>query len=315
MDLSQFRQPNSKKALAVVLTSLVPFLFLMALSYWLYDYSYWWVIALAIPAHWFHARLFIIMHDSGHNSFTKNATLNTLLGHISGFFFYTPFLMWRQLHNRHHTNQGNLDRRHHSLDIWLLTTSEYQQAHFFKKALYRFYRNPFVFCMLGPFVLFLGVFRFPFEHFHKKIVSNILFLNLLIMGIFYFAYKNEILLKLILVQAPTFSLSFILAIWLFYAQHQFEDTVWFREDSYDFEKVGLYGSSYYQTSPFVNWWTGNIGFHHVHHLDARIPMYRLPEAHLHLTQFYKIKGLHISQTFQLMKLKLWDEALQKMVGF
>ncbi|MEQ1723744.1 MAG: fatty acid desaturase, partial [Pseudobdellovibrio sp.] len=164
----------------VLSTSLLSYLITLFLSYKLSAYSYWWVLLLALPAHFFHARMFIVMHDCGHYSFFKSRKLNNLFGHITGFFYYTPFYMWRELHNKHHTNQGNLDKRGQSLDVWTLTKAEYESAPKTKRLLYNLYRNPMVLLFIAPLFLFFIIFRVPFEKFSAKAVINILILDVLL---------------------------------------------------------------------------------------------------------------------------------------
>lgn len=298
------------------MTTLGPFLLLIKVAYDLSYVSWFYVLLLALPLHWLHARIFVIMHDCGHNSFTKNKILNQIIGHICGIFFYTPFLMWQQLHNRHHQNQGNLDRRGRSLDVWILTKAEYDNGSPIKKILYRAYRNPFVLFLLSPFVLFILIFRFPFESFHRKALINIFILNGLIAVIFWLSWKTIGLQKFLLLQLPWMTLSFILAAWLFYIQHQFEKTIWFNQKNFNFEQVALQGSSYYALPSWLNWVTGDIGYHHVHHFDVKIPMYNLRKAHIALIQQNRqIDYLSLKSSLKTIKLKLWDEDQNKMIPF
>ena len=306
------------KAVRLFLTTFGLFVLLIKVTYDLSQISWFYVLLLALPLHWLHARLFVIMHDCGHDSFTKNSMLNQIIGHICGLFFYTPFLMWQQLHNRHHQNQGNLDRRGRSLDVWILTKSEYDQSSSIKKILYRMYRNPLILLILSPFVLFIFIFRIPFENFRTKALINIFLLDALLVFIFWLAWKTIGLQKFLLLQLSWMSLSFCLAAWLFYIQHQFEKTVWFSQKNYNFEQVALQGSSYYALPAWLNWVTGDIGYHHVHHLDVKIPMYNLQKAHQALMQQISLRpfaSLTLKESWKTIDLKLWDENQQKMIPF
>lgn len=314
IQLNSYREKNNTKAVLIFLGSLLPFLTLMVLCLVLIQHSILWVLFFTWPLHWFHARLFVIMHDCGHHSFTSSAKLNNLIGHTCGFFFLTPFLLWRQLHNRHHLHQGNLDRRGISLDVWLLTKSEYQNAHSIVKLSYRFYRNPAILFLLSPLVLFGGLFRLPFEYFPLKARLNIWILNFI-----YFLFAFQLLsgssASVILAFIPFMLLSFSLAAWLFYIQHTFEKTLWLKDSEFQNREIALHGSSYYQLPRFLNWMTANIGFHHVHHLDTQIPLYRLRQAHDELILNEVVESLDFYKSFETSNLKLWDENKRKLIGF
>ncbi len=309
MNLKIFRQPNTEKIVLVLLTSLLPYLLLLFFSFKLSAYSYWYVILLAVPAHWFHARLFIIMHDCGHLSFFRTSFFNNLFGHITAFFFYTPFFMWRELHNKHHAYQGNLDKRNLSLDVWTLTLNEYTQTGPFKKWLYRCYRHPAILLGVSPFVLFFVIFRFPFEKFSTKAVLNIFLLDLVLILL----AGQSWFLTYFLIQLPSLILSLIMASFLFYVQHQFENTLWVSNSQFTNKTISLGGSSYYRLPLFFDWCYGHINYHHLHHLDVKIPMYHLPEAQRLLQ--HRQTELSVPQSLKALRLALWDESKQKLVAF
>lgn len=307
MPFSKFHQHNSSDILRILLTSVLPNIFLLFAAYFLSQYSYYWVLALAIPTHIFHARMFVVMHDCGHFSFCKSRFLNNLVGHVTAFFFLTPFFMWRELHNKHHRFQGNLDKRDQSLDVWTLTTDEYKNAAIFKRLAYRIYRHPLFLFSIAPFFLFLIIFRVPFESFSKKAVFNIVFLDLILAICLYnFPW-------FFLVQAPSLLLGFAMASFLFYIQHQFEGTLWLRDKEFNFKLIAEHGSSYYKLPAFVNWVYGNIGYHHLHHLDVKIPMYNLPQAQLQYGGEQCVVTL--KDSVKCLRLKLWDEKNMKLVKF
>ncbi|MBY0554260.1 fatty acid desaturase [bacterium] len=308
--LKKFREHNSFQIIYVLSTSLLAYIALLFIAYQLSFYSYWWVLVLALPTHWFHARIFILMHDCGHYSFFKNRKLNTLFGHIAGFFYYTPFLMWRELHNKHHTNQGNLDKRGLSLDVWTMTKTEFESCGKITKSVYKIYRNPFVVLFLSPLILFFVIFRLPFEKFSTKATANILILDiLLISAAFYFPQQT---LTYFLIQLPSLLLSFSMASFLFYVQHQFENTRWVNSTDYSNELISLHGSSYFKLPVFFDWAYGFIGYHHIHHLDVKIPMYHLKAAHLSLNSLHT--EITLSDALKSLNLKVWDEAKSKLVS-
>lgn len=307
MPFKKFHQHSPLDIIITLFTSVVPYVALLVAAYYLSQHSFYWVLALVIPTHFFHARMFVVMHDCGHFSFAKSRILNNLVGHVFAFFFYTPFFMWRELHNKHHRFQGNLDQRHQSLDVWTMTTEEFKNATSFKRAAYRIYRHPLFLFSIAPFVLFLIIFRVPFESFSKKAILNIVFLDLLLAVLLYnFPW-------FFLVQAPSLLLGYTIAAFLFYVQHQFEGTLWLRDKEFNFKLIAEHGSSYYKLPVFLNWVYGNIGYHHLHHLDVKIPMYNLPKAQLQYGGEQSVVTL--KDTLKCLKLKLWNEYTQKLVEF
>lgn len=313
-----FAQSNDSVAVKVVIKTFIPFFLLLYFSFILYDKSLLLAMLCAVPIHFFHSRIFVIMHDCGHFSFFKNRLLNTLLGHICGIFFMTPFLMWRELHNKHHKNQGCLELRGASLDVWTMTKNEFKHQSQFKKIIYKIYRNPIVLFLIAPFVLFGLIFRFPFERFSFKAVVNIFVLNILIFLFYKYLITWLGLTKWFYLQVPWMSLSFILAAWLFYIQHQFTDTIWQKKENFKTDEIALLGSSFYLLPKWLNWATADIGYHHIHHFNVRIPLYSLEKAHNCLTNTFKdikISQITLTESFWCFRLKLWDEDLKKLVPF
>lgn len=308
--LKKFREHSNSQIVSVLCTSLLAYLVLLFIAYQLSFYSYWWVLLLAVPTHWFHARIFILMHDCGHYSFFKSRKLNSLFGHIAGFFYYTPFLMWRELHNKHHVNQGNLDKRGQSLDVWTMTRSEYEYSSKTTKLIYNAYRHPFVLLVLSPLLLFFIIFRLPFEKFSAKALANIFILDaILLSAILFFP---QIALTYFLIQLPSLLISLSMASFLFYVQHQFENTKWVKSADYNNELISLRGSSYFKLPPFLDWAYGFIGYHHIHHLDVKVPMYRLKLAHQSLNSLHT--EITLKEALKALQLKVWDEDQSKLVS-
>lgn len=311
--VQEFRFSNTSKALFVFFNSFFPYLGLLALAYYLSQFSYWYVLVLALPTHFFHARLFIIMHDSGHYSFFKQRWANDLAGHICGFFYLIPFLMWRELHNKHHTYQGRLSKRGLSLDVWTLTVREYRAASRLKKIAYRLYRNPFVLFLLAPVFLFVFIFRIPFEKFSVSAVKNIFILDaVLLFLVWKFPWA---FIGFFAIAAPSLLLSYFMASFLFYIQHQFEKTLWLSEGQHSNTWISLQGSSYVEMPLFLQWCYGNINFHNVHHLDVKIPMYHLPRAHQLLSAEQNLPSVSLLQAVKSYQYKLWNPQSARLEKF
>lgn len=302
--VQEFRFSNNSKALLVFSNSVLPYFSLLGLAYYLSHFSYWYVFLLALPTHFFHARMFIIMHDSGHHSFFKQRWANDLAGHICGFFYLIPFLMWRELHNKHHMYQGRLQKRGLSLDVWTLTVREYRSASRLKKIAYRLYRNPLVLFALAPIVLFVLIFRIPFEKFSAAAVKNIILLDIVLLLL---AWKFPwALVYFLLIAAPSLFLSYFMASFLFYIQHQYEKTLWLTEEQSDNTWISLQGSSYVEMPAYLQWCYGNINFHNIHHLDVKIPMYHLSTAQQKLNREGFLPRLTLKEAVKSYQYKLWN---------
>jgi acyl-lipid omega-6 desaturase (Delta-12 desaturase) len=302
--VQEFRFSNNSKAVWVFLNSVVPYLALLVAAYLLSSFSYWYVLALAIPTHFFHARMFIIMHDCGHHSFFKQRWANDWAGHFCGFFYLIPFLMWRELHNKHHLYQGRLQKRGLSLDVWTLTVREYRSASFFKRMAYRLYRNPFILFLMAPVILFVLIFRIPFEKFSASAVKNIFILDIVLLLLFW--KFNDLAFKVLSIAAPSLLISYFMASFLFYIQHQYEKTLWLTEEQNDNTWISLQGSSYVEMPRFLQWCYGNINFHNIHHLDVKIPMYHLENAQTRLSHQCFLPKVSLQQALQSYQYKIWN---------
>jgi omega-6 fatty acid desaturase (delta-12 desaturase) len=314
--LARYREPSTWRACVQVLTTLVPLFGLWALMYFLIDVAYGAVLLLTIPAAGLLMRVFIIQHDCGHGSFLKSRLANDVLGRICSILTLTPYHCWRKLHAIHHATSGDLDRRGHG-DIHTLTVAEYLALGPWKRFTYRLYRNPLVLFGIGPFLQFAVIQRFNFgmprswtKERHSTYLTNallaatVLCLSLL-MGFWKFA----------LIYLPCAALGASIGVWLFYVQHQFEETYWQDNETWDFFKAGIKGSSYYALPPVLQWFTANIGIHHLHHLDHLIPNYRLEECMNQHPELRAVNRITLGQSLACVRLKLWDERQGKMVSF
>jgi omega-6 fatty acid desaturase (delta-12 desaturase) len=279
---------------------------LFALSWYLMLVSlrgpYWVTLLLALPAAGLHARLFIFQHDCGHGSFFRSRL--------------TPYWYWRRTHSIHHATQGNLDRREWG-ELDTLTVREYVALSFWGRLGYRTYRHPFVLFVLGGLYMFVLRHRFPFgiPASWKKEWSSVMVTNLAIAAVVVLAWQTIGLERFLLVHAPIVLLVGCVGIWLFYIQHQFEDTYWRREPEWNFHRAAMAGASYYDLPRILHWFTGNIGLHHIHHLSSRIPNYKLQACLREVPETRHATRLTLWSSLRCARLRLWDEERKRLVGF
>lgn len=316
VQLSKYRQPSVRKAVWQLINTGVPYLALWVAMVFLVSrgYPYWITLALSIVAATFLIRIFIFFHDCTHGSFFASQRVNRILGYILGLFTFTPFQEWRFLHLSHHATAGDLDRRGKG-DVWTMTVKEYRTASLFKRFAYRVFRNPFVIFGLGPALIFVFSMRFSHRGARKKERLNVLFTNIAILGILAVTHFTFGLRSFLLIQLPVLCISGIIGIWLFYVQHQFEGVYWSRHDTWDPKRAAMEGSSYYKLPRILQWFTGNIGLHHIHHDQPHIPNYNLQRCYDEVPKLREVEPLTILKSLESPGLKLWDESLQKMVGF
>jgi omega-6 fatty acid desaturase (delta-12 desaturase) len=311
--LEAYQTPDTKRSLWQIVNSIVPFLLLWYAMYRSISISYWLTLLFAIPTAGFMVRIFIIFHDCGHGSFFESRNANAVLGIVTGLLTFTPYYEWRHSHAIHHATAGNLDRRGTG-DVLTITVAEYVAMPWWKRVGYRIMRNPLIMFTVGSFSVFAIGHRFPRKESSKRERSNVLWTNLALAGII----AGLMLLigwqAFLLVQVPILFLGTSAGVWLFYVQHNFEDTYWDRKEHWDFLKVGLQGSSYYQLPGILQWFTGNIGFHHIHHLAPRVPNYKLPICHAE-NKLFHVQPLTIRTSLRSLRLRLWDEQARIMVGY
>ena len=312
--LNQYTQPIVWKSIWQIINSVVPYLSLMVLMYFSLDISYWLTLLLAIPAAGFLVRIFIIFHDCGHGSFFRSRRANTIIGYITGILAFVPFHHWSHRHAQHHATASDLDRRGIG-DVWTLTVDEYKSLTKRKQMLYKLNRNPLMMLLVGPVYLFLISNRFVEQPAHRKEKRGVYITNIGILFIvatlsFFIGFKSYILIQL-----PVIMLAGAAGIWLFYVQHQFEDVYWERHNKWQYPLAALAGSSFYKLPAILQWFTGNIGFHHIHHLNAKIPNYNLEKCHAEIPAFRQVKPLTIKGSLKSLNLRLWDEEKGRLVGF
>jgi omega-6 fatty acid desaturase (delta-12 desaturase) len=312
--LAPYARPHLGRSLLDVATSVVPYFGLSAAMYYALGVSYWLALAIAIPAAGFLVRTFILFHDCSHGSFLPSKRANMWLGTILGLLVYSPFLRWRHDHAIHHATSGDLDRRGGG-DVRTLTVAEYRALPSRAQLAYRIFRNPLVMFGIGPIIaLLVGprlVSRDARPRLRRSVIGTNFALLALIGALCWLLGWRDYLL----VQAPTVLLAGSAGIWLFYVQHQFEDAYWESTDGWSYADAALRGSSYLKLPKVLQFFSGNIGLHHVHHLSARIPNYNLQRAHDENPIFHDVPVLSLADGLRAVRLKLWDEDRARMVTF
>ncbi|MBZ5753113.1 fatty acid desaturase [Metabacillus rhizolycopersici] len=312
--VSPYEKSNTKDSIKQLINTIGPFLILWILAYQSLSISYFLTLGLAVIAAGFLVRIFIIFHDCCHYSFFKNRTANKILGTITGVLTLFPYSQWQHDHSIHHATSSNLDKRGTG-DIWVLTVDEYLSEPLWRKIAYRLYRNPFVMFGLGPIYTFLIMNRFNKKGARKKERINTYITNLSIAALIGILCWTLGAWSFLLVQGPIFLISGSLGIWLFYVQHTFEDSYFEENEDWDYVKAAVEGSSFYKLPKLLQWLTGNIGYHHVHHLSPRVPNYKLEEAHNNTQPLQNVPTITLSTSLKSLKFRLWDAKNKQFVGF
>lgn len=313
--LARYRDPTTHRSLFELAATLVPFFALWALAWMALSVSAWLALALAVMNGTFLVRIFIIQHDCGHGSFLKNRKAQDWVGRILGVLTLTPYAVWRRTHAIHHAHHGDLDQRGIG-DVTTLTVEEYRARSPFGRFLYRLYRHPVVLFVLGPSYLFILQNRLPmglmnsgWRYWTSAMGTNAM-IGIALALIIWFGG----LLPVLLVFLPTSVIAATIGVWLFYVQHQFEQTHWSKGEEWQLHDAALEGSSHYVLPQPLRWLSGNIGIHHVHHLYSRIPFYRLPEVIRDFPELGEAQRLTIGESLATVKLHLWDEARGKLIS-
>lgn len=313
-DIAPFQKSDIKKSLWQITNTLVPFLGLWVLAYISLSVSYWLTLAFTVLAAGFLVRIFIIFHDCCHHSFFKSRKANVTVGVIMGLLTFFPYDQWKYDHWVHHASNSNLNRRGTG-DIWMLTTNEYLASSPFRRLVYRVYRSPIVMFGIGPIYLFLIGYRYNRKRAGRKERFNThattLTLAIVIAALCWVLGWREFLM----VQVPILYISGVVGIWLFYVQHQFGDTYFENTENWDFVSAALQGSSLYKLPKVLQWITGNIGFHHIHHLGPKVPNYNLQRAHDSNPALQKVPVIGLLSSLRSLGYRVWDEDSKKCIGF
>jgi omega-6 fatty acid desaturase (delta-12 desaturase) len=312
--VANYQEPALRHALWQLLNTLVPYVGLWVLMYLTRGMFWWLTAALAVLAAGFLVRVFIIFHDCGHGSFFKSRKANSILGFVTGVLTFTPYAQWRWEHAMHHATAGDLDRRGFG-DVWTMTVREYLESSRWKRLAYRLARNPFVLFVVAPLFLFLVRQRFTSAKAGRRERNSVHFTNLALLVVaaglsWVFGWKMYLAVQLGMVMGAG-----VAGVWLFYVQHQFEGVYWERGEQWDYCAAALQGSSFYKLPKVLQWFSGNIGFHHIHHLSPRIPNYNLEKCHKAEPLFQTVKPVTFFASFKSLTFRLWDEQRRKLVGF
>lgn len=310
----KYQVPSTAKSSWQIANTAIPYAALWVLMYFTMSISWPLTIGLATLAGLFLIRIFIIFHDCGHGSYFASKRANNVVGFIAGLLTLTPYHHWKWQHAVHHGTSGNLDSRGIG-DVWTMTLKEYQSASIWVRMQYRFTRNPVVLFVLIPLGLFFVYQRFSYKKASKRDRRDVHWMNfsILIYSLAMtaiFGFWNFLLL-----QAVVTGVSGTLGVWLFYVQHQFEDTYWRSGQEWNYTDSAMQGSSFYKLPAILNWFSGNIGYHHIHHLSSRIPNYNLRACHEAEGFFQQVPELTLSKSLKSLSLRLWDEDAQKLIGY
>ena len=312
--IAPFEKTTTKKSIWQIINTIGPFIILWYLGYECLFVSYWLALIPIVLAAGFLVRTFIIFHDCTHHSFFKSRRANRIMGTITGVLTLFPFDQWGHDHSVHHATSGNLDKRGTG-DIWTLTVDEYVKAPLKLRLAYRFYRNPFVMFGLGPIYVFLLKNRFNRKGARKKERFNTYLTNILIVLLFGLISLIVGWQAFLLIQGSIFLLSGSVGIWLFYVQHTFEDSYFEENTEWEYVLAAVEGSSFYKLPKLMQFLTGNIGYHHVHHLNPRVPNYKLEEAHNNTLPLQNVPTITLASSLQSLRFRLWDEKKKKFVSF
>ncbi|MBA7471106.1 Fatty acid desaturase [subsurface metagenome] len=315
-NLSKYSRPNLRKTIWQLFNTFLPYIALWVLMVYLVqlEYSYWTILALAFLAALFLIRIFIFFHDCCHSSFFASRRANKIIGYISGTMIFTPFEEWRSSHIKHHATAGDLDRRGTG-DVWTMTLAEYLSAPGLKRLSYYIYRNPFIMFGLGPVFIFLLSNRFSHKGAKKIERRSVILTNFFILAVVITASLTIGFREYLIIQLPVILIAAAIGIWLFYVQHQFDGVYWARHDVWDPLKAALEGASYYKLPKVLQWFSGNIGLHHIHHIRPTIPNYNLQQCYDDIPALQEVEPLTIRRSFKSLWMNLWDEKQHKMVSF
>jgi len=309
-----YEKPTLSRSVWQVANTVVSYGILWYLMYRSLAISYWMTLALAIPAAGFHVRLFIIFHDCGHGSFFRSKKANDILGVITGILAFTPYYQWRHTHAIHHATSGDLDRRGIG-DVWTLTVREYLETSRWRRFAYRLVRNPVVLFGIAPLLYLVVKHRFPWRKADRRDRNSVFGTNLAILAMAALLGWLLGIKAYLLIQVLVLMIAGSVGVWLFYVQHQFEGAYWARHDRWDFVTAALHGSSFYKLPRGLQWFTGNIGFHHIHHLSPGIPNYYLEKCHKAEPLFQGVACITLLSSLQSASYRLWDERQQTWVGY
>jgi omega-6 fatty acid desaturase (delta-12 desaturase) len=312
--VAKFQKPSALRAAWQLTNSVALYVLLWFLMYWSLKISHLLTLSLTILSGAVAVRVFIIMHDCGHGSFLKSKLANDIVGFVAGIVVFTPYYHWRWEHSLHHASSGDLDRRGTG-DVWTMTVQEYLDSSRWMRFVYRLARNPFVLLVIAPVFLFVFRQRFSSRKANSRERWSVWWTNLGVLGMaltlsWVFGWKMYLFIQLLIT-----TVAGAIGIWMFYVQHQFDGAYWERGEAWDYTVAALQGSSFYRLPKTLQWFSGNIGFHHIHHLSPRIPNYNLERCHRAHPIFQDVKPVTLRSSLNSARLHLWDEERRKLISF
>jgi len=312
--ISKYNKPRMSSSVWQLVNSLVPYFVIWILMVQTLKISFWLTLPLMFLAAGFLIRIFIIFHDCGHGSFFRSKKLNFYIGSACGMLAFTPYHKWTDSHRAHHQTVGNLDKRGLG-DVWTLTVDEYLALSPFKRFSYRFFRHPLVLLGIGGLATFIIGNRITNKRMNKKQRLNVYATNLILFTAAVIVSWFIGWQAFLIIQIPVMIIASVGGIYLFYLQHQYDEVYWCRNEDWDYQKMALHGSSFFKLPGILRWFTGNIGFHHIHHLGPTIPNYNLPRCHEENALFQQVKPITFFQSFKSLNIRFWDEANKRAIGF
>jgi acyl-lipid omega-6 desaturase (Delta-12 desaturase) len=312
-NIASYQTPNTWRGIWQIANTFIPYVALWILIVYSLSVSYLLTAFLIILAAGFLVRLFIIFHDCGHGSFFKSQTANKITGMFFGILAFTPYYKWHNMHMQHHATVGNLDKRGVG-DVWTMTKEEYLASNRKKQLYYKLYRHPITMFGIGTLYVFLIQNRTTKKEMDRKEKLNVYFSNAALILLFVVASLTIGILPFLILQFLIIYIAGMAGLWLFYLQHQYEDVSWVRNKKWNYRIIAMEGSSFVKFPKLLQWFSGNIGFHHIHHINARIPNYNLERCYRENSIFSEVKPVTFLASLRTLNLRLWDEKLQKLVA-
>ena len=309
----EYETPSLKNSIWQIVNTFIPYIGLWFLIIYSLSVSYLLTFFLIVLAAGFLVRLFIIFHDCGHGSFFKSEKANRIVGTVFGILAFTPYDKWHHLHMKHHATVGNLSKRGLG-DVWTMTKDEYLHSSRKKQFGYRMYRNPWIMFGLGPIFMFLINHRLTAKWMNRQQKLNVHFTTLVLVALIVGMSFLIGFTTFAIIQLSILYLAGMAGLWLFYLQHQFEDVIWLDNEEWNYQTVALEGSSFVKFPKILQWFSGNIGFHHIHHISSRIPNYNLPACYKDM-DIFKVKPVTFWDSLKTLRLRLWDEDAGRLIGF